>query len=75
LIWANDFDGSIEFEDKTFEGMLSPRHSMVDIGVTFLLHITQKLLLCNLQLTRDYLDGRFLLPWGREGSRSLIWRG
>ena len=32
LIWANDFDGSIEFEDKTFEGMLEslPLHAMVD---------------------------------------------
>jgi hypothetical protein len=36
LIWANDFDGSIKFEDKTFEGMLESLPLHGGHGVTFI---------------------------------------
>ena len=48
LILANDFDGSIEFEDKTFESMLKSLSLHGGHSVTFITY----LLLCNLQLAR-----------------------
>ena len=65
LILANDFDGFIEFEDKTFESMLEslPLHHGGH-GVTFVTQISVALKLAAYQ--RLCLNGRFMLPWGRE---------
>ena len=41
MIWANDFDGSIEFEDKTFEGMLESLPLHGGHGVTFITYYAQ----------------------------------
>ena len=53
LILANDFDGFIEFEDKTFESMLESLPLDGRHGVIFTNLLRKSLLLCNLQLTRD----------------------
>jgi hypothetical protein len=49
---ANDFDSFVKIEGKTFKSMLESLHchNMVDFRVTF---VTQKSLLCTLQVTRD----------------------
>ena len=41
LILANDFDGSIKFEDKTFEGMLESLPLHGGHGVTFITYYTK----------------------------------
>ena len=41
MISANDFDGSIEFEDKTFESMLESLPLHGGHGVTFITYYTK----------------------------------
>jgi hypothetical protein len=66
LISANDFDDSIEFEDKTFEGMLESLPLDGGHGVTFINYYAKSVALQLTAYQRLCLNGRFLLPWGRE---------
>jgi hypothetical protein len=61
---ANDFDGSIEFEDKTVESMRESLPLRGGHGVTSDMQKSVALQLAAYQ--RLCLNGRFMLPWGRE---------
>jgi hypothetical protein len=64
LISANDFDGSIEFEDKTFESMLESLPLHGGHGITFITYIKQKSVALQLAAyQRLCLNGRFMLPF------------
>jgi len=64
LISTNDFDGSIKFEDKTFESMLESLPLHGGHGVTFITYIKQKSVALQLAAyQRLCLNGRFMLPF------------